>query len=71
MVGSLILILLEFSALCSSEGILANPPRIDKVIVMVRVAPFVDSRCSTRYLYVRVLKYVALDIPVIQCFDYK
>jgi len=37
-IGNLVL----FAAL---KRYFANRPRIDKVIVMVRVAPFFDSRC--------------------------
>jgi len=44
-VGNLILILLEIYSSLQQWKNFANPPRIDKVIDMVRVAPFFDSRC--------------------------
>jgi len=44
MVGNLIW---KFTALYSSERILQIDQEFDKVIAMVRVAPFLDSQCIT------------------------
>ena len=43
--GSLLLVLLEIYWSFQHWKNFANPPRIDKVIAMVRVAPFFVSRC--------------------------
>jgi len=45
MVDNLILVLLEIYLSLQQWKNFANPPRIDKVIAMIRVAPFFDSRC--------------------------
>jgi len=44
--GNLILALLKIYCSLQQWKIFANPPRTDKVIAMVRVAPFFDSRCK-------------------------
>ena len=49
MVSNLILVLLEIYCSLQQCKDFANPPRIDKVIAMVRVAPFFDSRCIYRH----------------------
>jgi len=45
-VGNPIWVLLEIYCCLQQWKNFANPSRIDKVIAMVRVAPFFDSRCS-------------------------
>jgi len=48
-VGNLLLVLLEIYCSLQQLKNFGNPPRIDNVIAMVRVAPFFDSRCSSIY----------------------
>jgi len=45
MVGKLIWILLEIYRSLQQQNSFANRSRSDKVIAMVRVAPFFDSQC--------------------------
>jgi len=44
--AKIILVLLKIYCSLQQCKNFANPPSIDKVIAMVRVAPFFDSRCS-------------------------
>jgi len=45
--GNLILVLLEIYCSLQQWKNFGNPSRIDKVIAMVRVAPFFDAQCTT------------------------
>ena len=56
--GNLILVLLEIysSASLRQWTDFANRSRIDKVIAMIRVAPFFDSRCSSHFDQISVKK---------------
>ena len=64
--GNLTLAVLEIYCSLQQWKNCANPPRIDKVIAMVRVATFFDSRCI---LYRVGRKTLTQSIPMHTCIQ--
>jgi len=69
MVGNLIWVLLEIYCSLQQWKNFANRSRIDKVIAMVRVAPFFDSRCIIMLSWLRTVCVLLLADIFTQTFS--